>query len=321
MPHSRSTRSLAHAALSSSPWLVSLALHASLALAGLSFALSRAPAGTRIADGASIAVTPVNDLPAHTAPIPTRADAPPAPASSIASNVSLPDRREPAPASGWSEVRVAIAPLEAPQPTASSLDSTPPLAAPVSAPEMFGARGDAQAQRVVYVLDASGSMVAALPTIARELDRSLDGLAGSQWFQVVVFSGRGVETPPSLGRTLARATPETKRGAGLWLRSLEPDRRGDAIDALERALRLRPDVVFLVVKGGLGDTPDSPTARARQRDTLLARLERATRGADASIKVIQFFDPDPSGLIEAIASTYGGGDALRFISRKDLGIE
>ncbi|MGD9693231.1 MAG: hypothetical protein AB7G17_09155 [Phycisphaerales bacterium] len=321
MPQRTQTRSLAHAALWSSPWIISLALHASLALTGLTLAYSRSSAGTRLTDSASIAVTPVADIPAPTPPIPTRADPAPTPISPLSSHVSLPDRAEHAPSSTWSEVRVAIAP-PLPEPHHSTTHEPPQhITPPASAPEMFGARGDAQAQRIVYVLDASGSMVAALPTIARELDRSLDGLTGSQWFQVVVFSGRGVESPPELSRTLARATPDTKRAAGAWLRSLEPDRRGDAIDALERALKLRPDVIFLVVKGGLGDTHDAPPDRARKRAATLSRLERATRGAETSIKVIQFFDPDPSGLIEAIATTYGGGDALRFISRKDLGIE
>lgn len=319
MPGSPPMKRLPRLAVLASPWAVSLALHASAAAIGLALvAGSPSRRGTGASEHASIAVVPVSVAPAARAPLPSIAPAPVR--SSPAASVTLPDRASPAPASSLSEVRVSIAPLEAPAAAITPLDAAamPTIAA---APEMFGARGDSRALRVVYVLDASGSMVAALPTIARELDRSLDGLSGSQWFQVLVFSGRGVESPPALGRTLTRATDESKRAAGAWLGALEPDRRGDAIDALERALKLNPDVVFLVVKGGLGDAPDSAAGRTRLRDASLARLSRATRGAEASIKVIQFFDPDPSGLIDAIASSYGGGDALRFISRKDLGLE
>lgn len=318
MPAPRPTRTLPRVAARASPWAVSLAVHAGLAAVGLSVVAATGPTkGTAAPESTSIAVMPVAATPpTPISSIPTIK--PPSPPSS-AVNVALPDRSLPPMAPGLTEVRITVAPLEPPAPATLPLDATAPDSPIASPPEMFGARGDSQSLRVVYVLDASGSMVAALPTIARELDRSLDRLSGTQWFQVIVFSGRGLESPPALGRTLTRATLESKRSTSVWLASLEPDRRGDAIGALERALRLNPDIVFLVVKGGLGDTTASPDPRSRESS--LARLARATRGADASIKVIQFFDPDPSGLIEAIASTYGGGDALRFISRKDLGIE
>ncbi len=320
MPLPRPAWTLPRAAAHASPWAVSLVIHAGLAAAGLGIVASSAPQrGTGTAEPASIAVVPVSQAPLSDAPIPSAQPAAPRPATST--KVTMPDRAAQTPPPGWSEVSVTVAPIEPPAPAHTPLETLHNAALSAPAPQMFGTRGDSQAQRIVYVLDASGSMVAALPTIARELDRSLDGLSGTQWFQVVVFSGRGAESPPNLGRTLVRATDESKRAAGAWLRALEPDRRGDAVDALERALRLNPDVVFLVVKGGLGETIDAPAASARQREASLARLARAARGATASIKVIQFFDPDPSGLIEAIALTYGGGDAFRFISRKDLGIE
>ncbi|MFX9112491.1 hypothetical protein ABTN46_19455, partial [Acinetobacter baumannii] len=78
---------------------------------------------------------------------------------------------------------------------APTLDITEPAAPEVAValdpepgppPELFGARGDAPASRGVYVLDASGSMVAQLPQIRRELARSIAALTPKQWFQVVI---------------------------------------------------------------------------------------------------------------------------------------
>lgn len=204
------------------------------------------------------------------------------------------------------------------------------VATPAAAPEFFGARGEREATKVVYVVDASGSMVSAFASVARELRRSIDGLGSGQWFQVVLFNDGAIETPQGLWGvaegSLIRATPENRRAVYRWLEEVRPERRSDPLPGLERALAFKPDLVFLLSKGILDGARGSEEV-GRAREEILGRLERLNprRGSadrrSTTIKVIQFFDSDPGNVLHAIAEQHGGTDGFSFISRKELGLE
>lgn len=216
---------------------------------------------------------------------------------------------------------VNIAALEAPSDDAAT---------PAAPPEFFGARGEREAKKIVYVLDASGSMVSAFASVARELRRSIDGLGSGQWFQVVLFNDGAIETPRGLWGvaegSMIRATPENRRAVYRWLEGVRPQRRSDPLPALERALEYKPDLVFLLSKGILDGARGSEEVE-RAREDILARLEQLNprRGTDghrqATINVIQFFDADPGEVLQAIAERHGGTDGFAFITRKELGLE
>lgn len=216
---------------------------------------------------------------------------------------------------------VNIAALEAPAEDALT---------PAAPPEFFGAKGEREAKKIVYVLDASGSMVSAFASVVRELKRSIDGLGSGQWFQVVLFNDGAIETPQGLwgvaDGSLIRATPENRRAVYRWLETVRPQRRSDPLPALERALEFQPDLVFLLSKGILDGARGSEDLE-RAREDILARLEQLNprRGAEgrrrATINVIQFFDADPGDVLQAIAERHGGTDGFAFITRKELGLE
>lgn len=221
------------------------------------------------------------------------------------------------------EASLGVASWDAPAPEPS--DALRPLNdAP---PELFGARGERAATRVVYVIDGSGAMVAALPTIVRELEQSISRLGAGCWFQALLFREGGYATAPGVSpASLLAATDANKRGVIRWLHEVRAEKRSDPLPALERALDYRPDLVFLVSKG-LGDPTMSERAAQGRRDAVLARLESLNPASGpsgrrpATIKTIQFFDTDGAGLLREIGARHGGPDGYKFKSRKDLGLE
>ncbi|MEM1186048.1 MAG: hypothetical protein AAGI53_13745 [Planctomycetota bacterium] len=170
------------------------------------------------------------------------------------------------------------------------------------------------ANRIVYVVDASGAMVATLPFVIDELAFSIERLAPSQQFAVVLFGG-GTRTPPGSGPPeaprLRAATPDAKRQVIAWAKDAMPKGPSDPLDGLEPALRAEPDLVFLLARSirrsrtgaqwGVG-RPET----LRTLDALNPRDDRSGR-RPAVIKTVQFIEADPTGLMEAVAGLHGDG--------------
>jgi hypothetical protein len=174
---------------------------------------------------------------------------------------------------------------------------------------------------VVFVVDASGSMIASLRTVIDELARSLSRLGPTQRFSIIFFQRNGAVAAPPEGR-LRPATPEAIRAAIEWARGeIRPAGRSDPVVALERALALEPDAIFLLGTAvtGTGDFEAST-------GEILARLERlnpidAESGRrKVEIQCIQYLDPDPAGTLRAIAERHSGDYGFRFVSRESLGL-
>ncbi len=205
----------------------------------------------------------------------------------------------------------------------------------------FAGLGASNARSVVYVVDASGPMVGTLPIVVDELERSLLALDPAQEFQVVFvngdISGAGYVVAPPTGKLIRALPGEVRRVVG-WCRTVRAHGRSDPVPALERALAMRPDAVFLFsrVSSYIGVYEQNRESRlALVRSRVLSRLDGVNpRSAQTGrrrtvIKVVQFHEQDPSGLFRAIAREHGGGlgggvsggvgegDAYRFITRED----
>jgi hypothetical protein len=196
---------------------------------------------------------------------------------------------------------------------------------------------------VVYVVDASGSLISTLPVIRRELERSLRRLSPEQRFAVIFFqrnealvqpsgrSGSGPGATALLREATKAAVEETVR----WTESVRPSGRSSPLAALERALAARPDVVFLLSTDitGLGDFEVGRDELLRQLDALNP-LDRSTGRRPTRIQCIQFLDPDPLDTLKKIAEAHSGGSGAtagaagdgndvsgyRFLSRDALGL-
>lgn len=220
------------------------------------------------------------------------------------------------------------APVAEPDPTAAAR-----LAMDKSRPEArFYGVGAGDARRVVYVVDASGSMVSTFPLLRRELARSLSRLGPTQMFQVVFFQGdpstgaaRAVSAPhpDEPGRTrqtrLIRATRANIDRTTAWLDTLRPAGRSNPLPALELALALEPEAVFVL---------SSPITGAGEweigKDEAVARLDALnphdgrTGRRGVLIKAIQFLEEDPSGVLREIGEEHGGPGGVVLITRDEL---
>ena len=256
-----------------------------------------------------------------------------------------PSRQAAAPARPQTSVMAPAALLDARDiPT----EFTAPLAAPLvqasapsdagamrSAPTVFGVSGQREAQRVVYIVDVSGSMVAALPVVLGEVARSIDALAPEQRFTVGVFGAGEIRAPKNLASrsdTLIAATESNKAAVRRWLQAIEAQGGGDALDALRWGLEQRPDILFVMAKG-ISDRGQNGAQRDAAAAQFLAELERlnpedgATGYRPVRIRTIEFFDADAAHLLERIGETHGEfggaapGSGHRFISRREFGLE
>lgn len=196
----------------------------------------------------------------------------------------------------------------------------------------FAGLGAGNAQDVVYVIDASGSMVSSLPSVKAMLKQSMAQLGASQRFQVVLFRDGGfVVAPdpanPGLDRQwrLTRALRSNREFVENWLDEQQASGRGNPVPALEQAVGLlqasETGAIFILSRASAGSG-----AWEQSREQILATLDRLNpRDARSgrrrlSIQTIQFIDLDAAGVLEAIAREHGGGrgESFTVISREEL---
>lgn len=191
--------------------------------------------------------------------------------------------------------------------------------------EFAGVRAT-NARRIVYVVDASGSMVTFLQIVLDELFRSLEQLDERQQFAIIFYNRRITEVPPR-GR-LQKATSAARRRAIEWINTGDhvlPGPESNPVAALERAFDLHPEVIFL-----LSDSITGSGAHEVEQASLLASLDALnpirdarTGRRDVLIRCVQFLgEPeDEVGTMRRIAQEHGGADGYTVYDRKAMGLE
>lgn len=114
----------------------------------------------------------------------------------------------------------------------------------------FGARENADS--FAYVIDCSGSMAThdAIGLAKRELLASLGQLPPDARFGIIFYTTKFTVFPDGSGRpALMRATSENKERVRARLNQIRPDEGTDPRPAVERALALKPEVIFLLTDG------------------------------------------------------------------------
>ena len=102
------------------------------------------------------------------------------------------------------------------------------------------------ARRVLFLLDISGSMFGPkLAAAKRELNGVVNQLPGDAWFGIIVFNSQLTTWQPRL----VPATSVNKQKAGYFVDSLQARGRTATYDALERALHMDAEAVYLVSDG------------------------------------------------------------------------
>ncbi len=191
----------------------------------------------------------------------------------------------------------------------------------------FGGVAAPAATRIVFVVDASGSMIAAFRAVIREVERTLRQLDSRQSFTVLLFQGEQVLSPKTLKGGLRPATPAAVDSVVGWMRETVPKDRSDPSKALREAFSLDPQVVYLVSTDITG-TGNYEVDR-QQLFSLLDKLNpvRGDGRRDTLIRCIQLLDEDRLGTLREIARRHGTDpdsddeSGFAFIGRDRLGLD
>ncbi len=185
------------------------------------------------------------------------------------------------------------------------------------------------ARRIVFIIDASGSLIDTFPIVILELKKSILKLSDEQMFTILFAvgtergSGEAVEVPVPR-RGLKPATPAAKRQVIEWI---DPDRGniapklvGNPVPAIRAALKYKPDLIYL-----LSDDLTNRGPYELPQERILSEIRRANT-AQTKINTIQFLYPDPlesipgrQGTLKLIAEQSGG--LYKFVSKADLKLE
>ena len=204
-------------------------------------------------------------------------------------------------------------------------------------PGFFGGIG---ADKVVFLIDASGSMVDVLPFVIDELKRVVSGMqpvkVGKRTIEkeatVIFFSGKGVHEVPGGGgvRGLRAVTPEFKTQIREWVSlenfNFDTGGRGSAHveAALIRALSYKPELVILL-SDNLTGGGQGATQHELMQDDLLDLIHKHNKAnPPARFNTVQFLYEDPlvrhglQGTLDRIAEETGGEP--RFVSQQQLNL-
>jgi hypothetical protein len=186
---------------------------------------------------------------------------------------------------------------------------------------MFVGLRSSNAQRIVYVIDASGSMIAAFQFIIQELAKSLDALNPSQQFHIIFFQANDALIVPPKNRLLDATEEEITRALAWIDANVIPRGRSNPLKAIEAAIDLNPDAIFLLSENitGSGQFEIDQADLLAMLDALNPRNPRTNQRA-VQINCIQFLDPDPLDTLRRIAEAHGGDNGYKFLSRAELGL-
>jgi hypothetical protein len=300
------------------PWVISVAVHAGVIMLAvfITWTVSQLPSKQEsvliVADFNALAYDPVSSLQGSSPVQPEAVMQPVEPAVPLA---ELIERR-------LRETEAAPLMIDpgVGSNSSSSLDRFAPQSAAAGGAAFAGV-STSNARRIVYVIDASGSMVSHLQLVLQELARSLAGLSPDQRFGVVFFKGNdAVVVPPA--NTLSPGTVAAKSAAMNWINAnIVPQGGTNPVIAIQKALGLKPDVIFMLSQNitGYGQF------EVDQRDlmTLLETLnprDPSTGRRLAQINCVQFLDADPLNTMELIAKEHGGPGGYKFLTRQLLGL-
>jgi Ca-activated chloride channel family protein len=174
----------------------------------------------------------------------------------------------------------------------------------------------AAGQRIVYVVDSSGSMINhnAMASAKAELKASLQRLESTQQFQIIFYD----VTPHAMAvrgsnDSLFWGNDPNRLLANRFIDSIQPDSGTNHIDALRFALRLTPDVIFFLTDA------DEPRLSGVELEEV-----RKRNGGKAQIHAIEFgrgADLSPENFLKKLARQNGGTHTYRDIMRFGTGTE
>jgi hypothetical protein len=164
--------------------------------------------------------------------------------------------------------------------------------------KFMGVSGNART--VVFVCDASGSMINTFSSLKGELTKAVTRLKSVQGFNIIFFQD---EKSAALDQGLLFATPENKRKAISWLDTITTTGTTNPIPGIEQAFRNKPQLIYLLTDA---DFPDNNAVKSA--------IQRLNTGKQTKINSIVFVSGDAADetsqsfidLMKTIAKDNGG---------------
>lgn len=165
------------------------------------------------------------------------------------------------------------------------------------------------ARRIVFVCDATGTMIQKLGTLRHELVKAVAALRPNQSFNVIFFSDGG-RYHIADRNGLILATPDSKRLTYAFLENIVPIGTTDPLPAIEAAFRQNPDLVYFLSDGEFNNLRSYADV-VKQFDT--ANKERRCR---VNTILFETYDREAEIVMQKIAGEHGG--LYRFVQSADL---
>lgn len=125
--------------------------------------------------------------------------------------------------------------------------------------KLFGHGGNVRS--IIYVCDASGSMVGQGDTVLKEeLKKDINNLSPLQQFNVLIFHSTDTGSFQALSGQMLMATPKNKTAAFNFVDNLIFSEANDPIEALREAFREHPQMIFFLSHGDFNNRFNSTTS-------------------------------------------------------------
>ena len=178
------------------------------------------------------------------------------------------------------------------------------------------------AKRIVYVVDASGSMLLHLSTVLEELERSLRTLHPKQEFGIIFFQkDYAIAVPPR--KSLVFANAKNISEAMKWVNTsgkVIPSGGSNPINAMKTAMKLKPDVIYLLSENITGaGRYEVPVNKLLDSLDTLNPVDTRNGLRPVQINCIAYLTQDPQHTMQRIAEIHGGDDGYTFIERGRVG--
>jgi len=168
----------------------------------------------------------------------------------------------------------------------------------------------AKGNGIVFICDATGSMMPEFDNLRVELGHAIEGLQPAQSFNVVFFQE---SAPPLLDKKLLAATAENKKRMYNYVDHYTPRGPTDPMPAIKAAFAMHPDVIFF-----LCDPSDFPDPKGT-----IAMFKSLNADGKCRVNTIDFLgdlgDTEGEALLKQIAEDSKG--TFTYVSEKELGSE
>jgi hypothetical protein len=165
-------------------------------------------------------------------------------------------------------------------------------------------------RKIVYLVDASGSMLSVFPRVKQELMISISHLQPIQAFNVIVFHEDAADLAAMSKGGLLMANPDNKIAAGKFVDDQRAASGTDPVPAIKLAFAQKPDLIYVLTDGF--DNVDSFQAIIDLFKNL--NPNKATKVNAIMLKSRD--DPDLERVLQKITDDAGG--TFKIIDEKDL---